>query len=71
MNNPPESRGKKEYKNTEFSVQAIGGMPEDTFDMLRAELSFGGTMVLRSDFTYFTLGENEHEKRTDEDMGRN
>ncbi len=29
-----KNRGKKEYDNTEFSVQAVGGMPEDAFDML-------------------------------------
>lgn len=29
-----KNRGKKEYDNTEFAVQAVGGMPEDTFDML-------------------------------------
>ena len=29
-----QSRGKREYANTELSAQAVGGMPEDAFDML-------------------------------------
>ena len=52
-------------------LECVLWFDRETFDILRAELSYDGTMVLRSDFTFFTLGENEHEKRTDENVGRN
>lgn len=41
----------------------------DGFALLRAELSYDGALVLHSDFTSFTLGENTDGTEQNEDLG--
>ena len=50
-------------------VECILWFDSVSFDLLRAELSYNGDLILHSDFILFTLGEKENGERTHQNVG--